>query len=352
MTPKLKPLHQQTIVITGASSGIGLETARQAARRGARVFLIARNAEALARICEAIEAEGGEADYYAADMGREEEANAAAHAAAARFDGFDTWVNCAGVGLYQELEHVAEADHRRVFDTNYFGVVHGSLAAVRRLKTREGGGALINIGSVGSELALPMLGVYAASKHAVKGFTDALRMEMMAEPVSVTLIKPSSIDSPFVDHAKNTMERAPRVPPPVYRPEAAAQAILAAAQHRHREIAVGMGGQAIALFGRWAPRLSDRLFALTARRLVQSRQQPARSQHNLYEPARGGQTRGPHRGVIPVSPYTHYQTSKAGRVAGVLLSLGMAALLIKRNADRIRGAARWTRQRRAGRRRR
>lgn len=110
MTPKLKPLDQQTIVITGGSSGIGLETARMAARRGARVFLVSRNAEALARICDEINAEGGEADYHAADMGDEAQADAAAEAAIARFGGFDTWVNGAGGAVYEELEDTEDGE--------------------------------------------------------------------------------------------------------------------------------------------------------------------------------------------------------------------------------------------------
>ena len=342
MTPNLKPLDQQTIVITGGSSGIGLDTARRAARRGARVFLIARNTEALARISDAINAEGGDADYYAADVGDQDEVDAAADAAIARFGGFDTWVNCAGTGLYEELEDVGEDDHRRLFDTNYFGVVHGSRAAVRHLKTR--GGAIVNIGSVLSDMSLPMLGVYAASKHAVKAYTNALRMELMSGPVSVTLIKPSSIDTPFVEHARNTMARAARVPPPVYRPEAVALAILAAAQHRHREITVGLGGAVMTAAAGVAPRLAERVIGGAMRSMLQSRDELNDGVDNLYAPARDGETRGPHRGVVPVSPFTALQASKAGRTALTLGSLALTALLAKRNAERIRTAAHFLRR--------
>jgi NADP-dependent 3-hydroxy acid dehydrogenase YdfG len=202
---RLKPLSQQTIVITGASSGIGLATARRAVRAGARVFLISRNEAALKTIAEELRARGGRADFAVADVGDRAALEAAAEKAQQAFGGFDSWVNDAGVSIYGELEKTALEDQKRLFDTNYWGVVHGSLIAAKALRGR--GGAIVNIGSVLSDRAMILQGTYSATKHAVRGFTDTLRMELERDgrPISVTLIKPSGIETGFQDHARSCM---------------------------------------------------------------------------------------------------------------------------------------------------
>src|SRR3546814_20154435 len=153
---------------------------------------------------------------------------------------------------------VPTADHRRLFETDYWGVGNGSRVAVEHL--RNAGGALINIGSVLSDRAMPLQGAYSAAKHAVKGFTDALRMELEAEraPVSVTLVKPGAVDTLYEEHARNYLDVEPKNPPPVYAPELVARAILHAAEHRVRDLVVGGGGKAIPLMGRHAPRPANR----------------------------------------------------------------------------------------------
>ncbi|HEX8830546.1 MAG TPA: SDR family oxidoreductase, partial [Longimicrobium sp.] len=227
MKLRLKPVGEQVIVITGADSGIGLATAREAARRGARVVISSRSAEALAQIADELRAMGTEAEWLAADVADERGMRELARVAIHAFGRIDTWVNNAGIGLYGELEKTPLGDARRLFETNYWGMVHGTLAALPHLRKR--GGALINVGSVESGVPIPLHGHYAASKHAVKGFTDALRMELEKEdaPVSVTLIRPASIDTPFTEHAHNHMEGGdPEIPPPVYAPHVVAGAIL------------------------------------------------------------------------------------------------------------------------------
>ncbi len=257
MAVSLKPLHEQVIVITGASSGIGLATARRAAREGAKLVLAARNVQALDALVRELEQSGREAIRVVADVGKREDVQGIAHAAIERFGGFDTWVNNAGVSIYGRLDEVAVEDFKRLFDTNLWGVVHGSLAAVAHLKQR--GGALINVGSEVSDVAIPLQGMYSASKHAVKGFTDALRIELEEKgaPVSVTLIRPTAIDTMFVEHAKNYMEVEPQLPPPLYAPDVVAQAILEAAQHPHRDIYVGANAKVASLLAKFLPRGSD-----------------------------------------------------------------------------------------------
>jgi short-subunit dehydrogenase len=257
MAVKLKNLEQQTIVITGASSGIGLTTARMAAKRGARLVLAARNEDALRKLTDEINSSGGKAVYVVADVGVEGDVHKIAAEAINKFESFDTWVNNAGISIYGRLEDVPVEDFRRLFETNFWGVVYGSLTAVSQLKST--GGALINVGSTLSDRAIPLQGMYCASKHAVKGFTDALRMELEAEdaPVSITLIKPAAIDTPYKDHAKNYLGVNAENPPPVYAPETVAEAILHCAEFPVRDVFVGGGGKAVSLFGEYAPRLTD-----------------------------------------------------------------------------------------------
>jgi short-subunit dehydrogenase len=167
MSVQLKGLAEQVMVITGASSGIGLVTARMAAQRGARLVLAARSEDALRRLADEIQAEGGEAVTVVADVGREEDVRRIGEAAVEYFGGFDTWVNNAGVSIYGRVLEVSTEDHRKLFETNYWGVVHGSYVAAEHLRTR--GGAIITVGSSLSDRAIPLQGTYCASKHAVKG---------------------------------------------------------------------------------------------------------------------------------------------------------------------------------------
>ena len=211
-----KKLRDQVIVITGASSGIGLATARIAARRGARVVMLSRNEEELRRACNEIRSQGGRATYAVADVADPEAVDRAGDLAAQQFGGFDTWVNNAGVSIYGKLTDVPLEDTRRMFDTNFWGTVHGCRTAIKHLQHR--GGAIINVGSIVSDRAVPLQGMYSASKHAVQGYTDALRMELEHDgvPIWVTLVKPSAINTPYVEHARNYMDKAPKLPPPVY----------------------------------------------------------------------------------------------------------------------------------------
>jgi short-subunit dehydrogenase len=160
MNGRLKKLSDQVMVITGASSGIGLVTARMAAKRGARLIVNARNEEALRALCDEIRTNGGEGYHVVADVGQFDEVKKIADEAIRRFGGFDTWVNNAGVSIYGAVLDQSLEDQRRLFETNYWGVVHGSMVACAHLRQR--GGSLINVGSVLSEIAIPVQGTYCA----------------------------------------------------------------------------------------------------------------------------------------------------------------------------------------------
>ena len=263
MAVKLKNLNEQVMVITGATSGIGLVTARMAAERGARLVLAARNEDSLNRLADEINSAGGEAIGVVADVGSEGDVKKIAAEALNRFENFDTWVNNAAVSIYGKLEDVPTEDFRQLFETNFWGVVYGSLVAARNLK--QFGGAIINIGSTLSDRAIPLQGIYCASKHAVKGFTDSLRMELESEdaPISVSLIKPAAIDTPYKEHARNYLDTEPENPPPVYAPETVAEAILHCAENPVRDLFVGGAAKALSVAGKYAPRLTDKAMAST-----------------------------------------------------------------------------------------
>src|SRR5947209_3263702 len=196
MALKLKPVEGQGIVITGASSGIGLATAEAAAKRGAKLVLAARSGKTLDQVASRLNATGARAITVMADVVDRAAVERIAEAAIQRFGRIDTWVNDAGVAIFGRLDEVSEEDSRRLFDTNFWGVVNGSLVALPHLRTS--GGALINVGSEVSDAVLPLQGMYAASKHAVKGFTDSLRIEVQEvdkAPVSITLIQPTAVNT-------------------------------------------------------------------------------------------------------------------------------------------------------------
>ncbi|PTY04893.1 short-chain dehydrogenase [Opitutaceae bacterium EW11] len=342
MKPSFKPIQHQTIVLTGASSGIGLATARLAVGRGANVVLAARDGQALDSICSELNqgAHLGKALCVAADVSRRDDLQRVADTAIERFGGFDTWVNNAGVSIYGRLEEVSEEDSRQLFETNFWGTVHGSLVAVRHLK--QHGGALVNLGSVASDTAIALQGMYSASKHAVKGFTDALRIELDAEsvPVSVTLIKPGAIDTPYPQHAKNYLQEEPKHAPPVYTPDEVARAILHAATHAVRDLFIGSSAKAMSAFSRIAPRTMDRVAGPMMMRQQKRYERARNPSGTLREPGFGGRERGDQPGhVMRRSFYTEASMHPA-LTAGLLAAGGVGAFAVVRTLQRRAASSR------------
>lgn len=332
----LKPLSEQAVVLTGATSGIGLATAWRLSREGAKIALVARNEEALETLAREIGEAGGTAVAMPGDVADRERMRQIAKAAAERFGGIDTWVNDAGVAIYGAITDATWEDQRRLFDTNYWGVVAGSLAAVEQFRRQGTPGKIINLGSILSDRAMPYQGPYSASKHAVKAFTDALRMELQAagDEISITLIKPSAIDTPYMEHARNYFDtEATKNPPPPYDPELVAKAIVHAASHDRRDLVIGGTGYAIAVAGQLMPALADFGMALLGKSM-QSGRTPAREgmRDNLHEPARDLEMRSEKDEVRPRRSSLYLEAQMHPRAAvgalalvGLLLAAGARA---------------------------
>jgi short-subunit dehydrogenase len=327
MRISLKPLHEQVIVITGASSGIGLATARLAVEKGARVALVARNEEALANIERDLNA-GNRVLHVMADVGEREQLERVAQQVIDHFGGFDTWINNAGSSVWGRFDEVEDEDHYQVMQTNFWGTHYGSSIALKHL--RDKGGALINIGSVESANALPFHSSYSASKHAVKAMTDVLRVELQKSgaPVSVTLVRPASTDTQFMDHSKNYLPSAPVFPPPVYSPCVVARAILHAAEHPQRDVYIG-SAKLLSKLAQNAPRLTDWINRTFVYDTIQSGRPDRHPQGALHASDVGragdGQANGEYPGmVLTRSLYTH--ATQHPLATTVAVAVGAAAL--------------------------
>jgi NAD(P)-dependent dehydrogenase (short-subunit alcohol dehydrogenase family) len=339
MTPKLKPVTEQVIVITGASSGIGLVTARMAAKEGAAVVVAARNDEALRDLVGEIVRAGGRATYVKCDVGSEEDIQRVVEAAENEFGGFDTWVNNAGISIFGRLWDVPMADWHRMYDTVYWGTVYGSLAAVRHFQKAGKPGSIINIGSFFGDKAPAVQSSYSSAKFAVHGFTGSLRQEVEHEgwPVSVSLVHPGRIDTPYNEHAGNYMPMQPVHRGMIYPPEAVAEAILWCAAHPKRDMFVGAQAKSAAIIGAVAPRLTDRIMEVIMYTGQQSRTRKSNGDHHraLFQAGYGGHERGTHEPHLMRSRSFYVKaTKRPGLTLAIMLgggALAMAALRTARN---------------------
>lgn len=291
MDIKLKPLDQQVIVITGASSGIGLATAAAAAQHNANLVLAARSRQTLEDIARELAGPSRRIVVVEADVADRQQVERIASTAIAQFGRIDTWVNNAGVSVYGRVDEVSVDDGRRIFDVNFWGVVHGSLAALPHLRAQ--GGALINVGSEASEATIPLQVMYSATKHAVKAFTDGLRMELEVDeaPVSVTLIQPTAVDTPYPEHAGNYLDQAPKLPTPMIEPEQVAAAILDAATSPTKADRVGAMSVVNTTIAKLIPPIGEAMAKMQIGR--QQRDEPPRSREGtLYRPGESGRIHG------------------------------------------------------------
>lgn len=241
-----RPIENQVIVITGASSGIGRCTAVYLARRGARIVVTARRAEALIELVREIEAAGGQAIGVPGDVVREEDLEAVARAAVERFGRIDTWVNNASVYIQGRAQDITLGEYRRVMDVNFVGMVNGTQRALE-VMLAQGEGVIIQVSSVAAKRGVPYTSPYSAAKAAVTGFTSALRAELWGSGVRLSIVFPPTVDTPIYHNARGKLGVVPKPAPPVADPIEAAKAIEHLARTGDRYVYFGWAGPLVAI---------------------------------------------------------------------------------------------------------
>ena len=286
---QLKPIDQQVVAVVGASSGIGREAAIRFAQRGAKVVVSGRSEPGIQSLVDEIRAAGGQAVAIAADVTDFNQVRAVADRAVAEYGRLDTWVHAAAVAVYATFEQTTPEEFKRVIDVNLNGQAYGAMAALPHLR-REGGGALIHISSIEARRAFPYHSAYAAAKHGIDGFLEALRVELQKEgvPISVTNVMPGSTNTPLFNKARSKIGVKPMPAPPIYQPSTVADLILYAAEHPVRDLIAGGAGQGFVMTQRLSPRLMDAFvlrFGFEAQKTNEPRSENA--PNNLFEPIQG-----------------------------------------------------------------
>jgi short-subunit dehydrogenase len=303
-----RPIEEQVVVITGASSGIGRETAFAFAKRRAMVVLAARNKDALEEAASEIELMGGRASVVVTDVSHWPQVENLAKSTVDQFGRIDTWINNAAISEYSTFDDMTIEEIDQIIKVDLLGTIYGAKAALPVLKAQDQG-TIMNVGSALSDRAIPLQSMYCASKHGIRGFTDALRIELEQERsnVDVTLIQPASVNTPFFEHARSKVGVKPRPVPPVYQPSAVAEAILYAAEHPLRNVQVGAAAMLLGLAEKISPRLLDRWMLLGNQGMKsQMTDQPDDQRDNLFAPmpGRGKSTGDFGRLAQPTSIYT------------------------------------------------
>ncbi len=320
-----KPINEQVVVITGASSGIGRETALHLAGKGAKVVASARRQDALDELVAEIKSTGGEALAVHADVSIYSEVDALASASVDAYGRIDTWVNNAGVLIVGEFEKTDLEEARRLFDVNFWGEYHGCLAAIEVMK-KQGEGTIINITSVTAKRPLPLMPVYSASKAALNGLSEALRAELKGTGIELCIVMPATIDTPLYDNARSKEGVAPKPSPPIYPPLEVARAIEKCAVNPQREVFAGPAGVGFAFSNIVMPGVLDKVLARFVRpALLTDEPEPSRGHDNIDSPmATSATTSGDGwRG----------RRYKAGEL-GARIALGAVALLVIRKLAR------------------
>jgi short-subunit dehydrogenase len=278
-----------SVVITGASAGVGRATAREFARQGWNVGLLARGAEGLDGAATEVRTYGVEAMTLPADVADADAVFAAAERVVQAWGGIDVWVNCAMATVYGRARDLSPAEYARVTNVTYLGYVHGTLAALRHMRTRNVG-TIVQVGSALAYRAIPLQSAYCASKFAIRGFTDSVRSELIAEGsrVRLTMVQLPAVNTPQFDWARNHMPHQPRPVAPVFQPEAIAREIYRAALRAPRELWIGRSTAEAILGNAVAPGILDRFLARVAIP-GQQMQEETRTDgvDNLFSPVKG-----------------------------------------------------------------
>jgi NAD(P)-dependent dehydrogenase (short-subunit alcohol dehydrogenase family) len=267
-------METQTVVVTGASAGIGRATARLFGQRGARVGLIARGQAGLEGAARDVEEAGGQALTISADVADYDQVISAARQVEQRFGPIDVWVNVAFTSVFAPFSEITAEEFRRVTEVSYLGFVHGTMAALALMRPR-GRGTIVQVGSALGERSIPLQSAYCGAKHAINGFTSSLRCELLHENsgVRVTVVQMPAVNTPQFSWVRSRLPKHPQPVPPIYQPEVAARGVLFAADHPdRRQYWVGASTAATLLANRVVPALLDRYLARTGYRAQQTAQ--------------------------------------------------------------------------------
>jgi NAD(P)-dependent dehydrogenase (short-subunit alcohol dehydrogenase family) len=318
------------VVVTGASAGVGRAVVQTFARRGARIGLIARGRAGLEGARRDVQALGGQALVLPADVADAPVIEDAAAKVEDAFGPIDIWVNNAMLSVFSPVKQMTVEEYRRVTDVTYLGVVHGTLAALRRMLPRDRG-SIVQVGSALAYRGIPLQSAYCAAKHAVQGFCDSLRAELIHDSsrVRLTMVQMPALNTPQFDWVRSRLPRRGQPVPPIFQPEVAAEAIVYASQHDRREIKVGWPTVEAIVGNYLAPGWLDAYLARTCydAQMTGEPEDPDRP-HNLFDPVDADRDHGAHgRFDDRAKPYSTelWLDLNQGRIA---LGAGLAGLAL------------------------
>jgi NAD(P)-dependent dehydrogenase (short-subunit alcohol dehydrogenase family) len=313
---------QEVVVITGASAGVGRAVAQEFARHGACIGLLARNRESLELARQEVESYGGRALAVVADVADADAVERAAQLVEAKFGPITIWINNAMASMISPVTEMTPDEFLRITQVTYLGYVHGTLAALRRM-TPHNQGAIVQVGSALSYRSIPLQSAYCAAKHAIKGFTEALRCELIHDRCNIRLnmVHLPAVNTPQFEWIRSRMPNQPQPVPPIYQPEVIARAIYWSAHHNRREMLIGISTVGAIWANKFSPGLIDRYLAKTGYQSQQTNEPiPVDRPDNLMQPVL--KDFGAHgrfdRGAVPVSIQSWLDRHRAVALAGFI----------------------------------
>jgi short-subunit dehydrogenase len=334
--------NPEVVVITGASAGVGRATAREFAKQGAHIGLLARGLDGLEGAKQDVENLGGKALIIPTDVADADQVEAAAAQVEAEFGPIDVWVNNAMTSVFSPVKEMTAAEYRRVTEVCYLGVVYGTLSALKRMLPRDRG-SIVQVGSALAYRGIPLQSAYCGAKHAIQGFHDSLRSELIHDgsKVRVSMVQLPAVNTPQFGWVKSRLPNKAQPVAPIYQPEVAARAIYYAAHHNRREIIVGFRNWVIVWGNKFFPGLGDWYLAKTGYEGQQMDEpKPADYEHNLWKAVddNGGGDFGAHGDFDTQSRSHSWQLwmnthPKAVAAAGLGLAGAAVALLVTNDSD-------------------
>lgn len=319
----MHPNHPEVVVITGASAGVGRAVAHEFAKQGACIGLLARNRETLEHVKHEVEELGGNALVLMADVADADAVERAADQVEAEFGPIDIWINNAMASMISPAPEMTADEFQRITNVTYLGYVHGTLAALRRMAARDSG-TIVQVGSALAYRAIPLQSAYCAAKHAIKGFTESLRCELLHERSNIRLnmVQLPAVNTPQFEWIRSRMPNQPQPVPPIYQPEVIARAIYWSAHHDRRESLVGITTVGAIWANKFFPGLIDRYLARTGYQSQQGGERlPPDRPDNLMQPVQ--KDFGVHgrfdRGAVRVSMQAWLDRHRGAVLAGFLV---------------------------------